>query len=420
MATKIQHQITTDGQNSNLTVVIPGEGIRTMHHSNPGWERLTTGLIAEPQTITIEEVKLLTADEGVILERFKSLSDKVEIAKGQVFFEGTRVHGAIADLIVRMVAQAEDVAPIVAFLEKSFENPNEHSRQAMFDWASTHKYTITKTGNLVGYKGVVTLSESEQKQYEGKGYQWKSVHGSGSYQKGFGTVVDGEGNRHEQTGQIFQGPGDAVMMPREKVVHDPGTYCSVGLHVGTHNFASTYGDAMIEVLIHPADIVSIPDNHEGSNGKFRTAGYVVVGPIDRERVEALRQGQVPNEQDVPLHLLGTVAKPILVDRKEVEEVAKGVTTPEAPAQEAVSAPVTAPNARQRKQVTVDPYDLVPAGKKGLQNRKTGRVWVITSKGDGNYRLLDPRTNERDRKPADDKRLRKSFILIGFPEPKGKK
>jgi hypothetical protein len=145
-------------------------------------------------------------------------------------------------------------------MENVQDNPNDNSREQLYDWLTGKNYTITDKGFIVGYKGV----ESDG----GESYQSVSE----------GTaIVDGT----VYTGKIPNYVGAVVEMPRNQVDDNSGEGCSTGLHVATYEYARSWGrnGAMLEVHINPRDVVSVPD--EGNAWpKMRVCRYTVVNIIN--------------------------------------------------------------------------------------------------------------------------------------------
>ena len=103
------------------------------------------------------------------------------------------------------------------FMENVAANPNEHSREQLFDWLRDREFTITSNGCFIAYKGVWERDADAEDNYP---YQ--------SCSRG-DAIVDGE----RFTGAIPNGVGVTIEMPRGDVQHNPAAGCSTGLHVGT-------------------------------------------------------------------------------------------------------------------------------------------------------------------------------------------
>lgn len=63
-------------------------------------------------------------------------------------------------------------------------------------------------------------------------------------------------------------------MPRDRVDSNGRVECSVGLHVGTYEYASGYvGNMMLLVKVNPRDVVSVPDY---DFSKLRSCRYTII------------------------------------------------------------------------------------------------------------------------------------------------
>ncbi len=216
----------------------------------------------------------IAIDEGIldtlnvaqaVQAKFEALGDQFSVRGNTVYFDNEPVHNALTEHILRFLeAGVENWQPLVAFGEKLFANPNEHSREQTYDWLQARLnvdggFTLADDGDLVGYKGV---------QDDGNG-GYQSVN-TGS------AIVDGQ----PVSGHIPNNIGSWVEMPRGDVEHAPGVGCSRGLHVGTFDYASGWGrnGKVLEVRVNPRDIVSVPTDCGAQ--KLRCCRYRVVGVLD--------------------------------------------------------------------------------------------------------------------------------------------
>jgi hypothetical protein len=55
--------------------------------------------------------------------------------------------------------------------------------------------------------------------------------------------------------------------------------CSVGLHVGTYDYASNFTLNVLEVHVNPRDVVSVPTDSNWA--KVRCCRYVVIKEVER-------------------------------------------------------------------------------------------------------------------------------------------
>ena len=86
-----------------------------------------------------------------------------------------------------------------------------------------------------------------------------------------------------QTGHITYPLGATVTIPRALVDDNRDAACSVGLHVGTFSYASSFAPRTLLVLVDPADVVSVPRHSDGQ--KMRVSRFVVAAEHDGSQVQ---------------------------------------------------------------------------------------------------------------------------------------
>lgn len=200
---------------------------------------------------------------NIVSDRLEQLSERISLRGNNIFFDEDAIDNSVAKHIVRLIqTETEDWNPLVLFLEKIATNPNKNSREQLYNWLDGHDFTINHEGNIVGYKGVTPTQQHGV---------YKSVNAGKAFVNGV-----------EKNGQIHQTIGDVVTIPRSEVDDNPSRGCSVGLHVGTHNYAKGWADQVLQVEVNPRDVVSVPN--DSSFAKLRTSRYKVL---------ALCEDQIP-------------------------------------------------------------------------------------------------------------------------------
>lgn len=260
--------ISNDG-GSNITVFSNGHMFAATDQ-HPNWDAIVRGAMAnDPEVIDLFDVSQTAA------ARFERLSDRVTVKNGIVFYDNDPVHNALTEQVVRFIREGvEDFKPLINFFEKIQGNPNEHSREQLFEWLNVHDFTILPNGNFVGYKGVRDVD----------GKYFSISHGT--------AISDGV----EYTGAIPNPIGAVVEMPRSKVQHDPAVGCHTGLHVGTWNYAHDFAQgAVLKIEVDPRDVVSVPT--DCGFQKLRTCRYTVLEVIDAPVSDALDYDHVDEEND---------------------------------------------------------------------------------------------------------------------------
>lgn len=262
MSTPLQYSIVGAGPGEeSILVLIPGRDPLHAHSDQPAYQEIKR-LVLEG-TDDVDHLVGLFNPALIAAEKFSgTLSERVVVRDGVVFFDNDPVDDALTAQIVRFVDEGvEDWQPLVAFFEKVRQNPQAHAQRHLYNWLNAHETTITPEGDLVLYKGVRS-------------------NGDGAYcptNRGVGIVNGGPPNSQSEY-TLFHA-GDVVEMPRSNVAHLPHAECATGLHVGTQGYASGYGDTVLRVLVNPRDVVNVPD----AGTKLRTCRYRVVEAVERDR-----------------------------------------------------------------------------------------------------------------------------------------
>lgn len=239
---------------SNIVVFVPGHAPLVAHESHPNFDRIVDGARAGDDMV----VELFDI-AATVAQKFQRLSDRVTTAHGRLYLDGEEVNNALTEQVLRFLDEGvEDWKPLVNFYENVQANPNEHSREQLYEWLSRRDFTITADGMIVGYKGV---------RPDGDGGFLSISSGK--------AIVDGE----TVTGRIPTNPGSVVEMPRSEVQHDPEVGCHKGLHVGTWDYAAGFAQGcVLEVHVNPRDVVSVPTDCDAA--KVRCCRYTIVDQIE--------------------------------------------------------------------------------------------------------------------------------------------
>lgn len=253
-----------DGE-SNIVVFVTGSAPQVAHSTHPNFEK-----IVELAILGDERVGELFDIAQTAAQKFQRLSERITTKNGRLYLDNVEVDNALTNQVLRFLEQGvEDWKPLVAFFENVQSNPNEHSREQLYNWLAQRDFTITADGMIVGYKGVTS--------------DLQSIH-SGK------AIVDGV----EVTGRIPNAIGSVIEMPRDQVQHDPSVGCHRGLHVGTYEYADGFAQgALLEVHVNPRDVVSVPTDCNWA--KVRTCRYVVVGVIDKPYTSPLLDWELEDD-----------------------------------------------------------------------------------------------------------------------------
>lgn len=200
------------------------------------------------------------------------------LSRAGVLYEGTLLPKTISTHIVRILhdnsgaSSFDRWSAFAKFVEKLYSNVDGFIRDQLFDWLVALEdvsggFTLTKNGNLIGYKGTGLKD---------------GVPTSGFSGHAFVLSRDVEGNEvtSEYKGQqIPNAVGTEVMMPRNEVQFDPAVGCAAGLHVSNIDYARGYASGCILMVeVDPRDIVSVPTQHSAQ--KMRVSRYKVLQLVE--------------------------------------------------------------------------------------------------------------------------------------------
>lgn len=219
-----------------------------------------------PDQVPTDEARNLLDVNTALDTRFKSVSDRVTVSNGAVYVDGDVVDTRLTQKILEFYRAGEDFAPLVNFLDKLLGNPNEHSRDQLYNWLEAHNFQLTRDGNFIAYKGVRADADGN----------YTSINTGPAR-----VMAAGSDEFVEVNGYVPNAVGSTVAMPRSQVEHNPAVGCSVGLHAGTWEYASGFArGAVLTVEVNPRDVVSVPT--DCGHQKLRTASYVVLNVTDKE------------------------------------------------------------------------------------------------------------------------------------------
>ena len=261
----LQFNVTKVQGRNVITAFIDGQ-LKTAGEDNPNFQQILSQCLAGDDAGLLD----LFDPAKLVAETFEKISDRVSLKGGVLFLDGDPVDNSLSRQVKRFMDEGRspsEWAYLVNYFERVQQNPQEDSREQLFDWVAAHDVTITADGLLKAYKGVSRRSD-----------------GLSPWESGFsGTaIVNGE----VFTGRIPYDIGDEVEMPRSEVTHDPAAACSAGLHVGTFAYAQSYAQAaMLEVLVDPRDVVSVP--HDGGGAKIRVCRFTILDVTEKEDTRAL-------------------------------------------------------------------------------------------------------------------------------------
>lgn len=195
-----------------------------------------------------------------IVQAVKKVSDKVDfkVENGRVFFGEFEVKGPLARKIESIIVDELDATPFARFIEKLLQNPSARAVHELYTFLGYKDLAITDSGNFLGYKGVQ--------------HNYYSSHGNTQTVVLKGTVDAG--------GHILNAVGEEVEVQRNNVDDNKDIHCSSGLHVGSLDYAQSFGSRLMIVEVDPRDVVTVPSDCNFQ--KLRVCRYKVVAEFEKE------------------------------------------------------------------------------------------------------------------------------------------
>ena len=252
MTTIDNYNITGSAAAGAVAIVFYGTEVATITNAHPNYDAVLHELSNNTlDTIDSEHVIGLIEETitGAIYQQMQQLSDHITYDGQTIFYDDQPLHSSVSEhMIQRLLDGTKDWEPLALFLERMANNPSMVARNELYDWLMAEGLTIAPDGRFIGYKGIGNDSLSVSSGY---------------------AFVNGE----RVDGRIPNYPGNVISMNRADVNDNRNEGCSYGLHVGSTDYAQSFGGRlMATVLVDPADVVSIPND---DYRKLRCAKYEV-------------------------------------------------------------------------------------------------------------------------------------------------
>src|SRR5271170_3473607 len=243
---------------------------KTMHSTHVSFKSIVRALKAKnwSKAIRLFDTAQLIADKS---------QGRVQVKKDGVFYNGTKVDTSLTTRILQLIKEGKPVSNMLRFMDRLYENPSQVAISELYDWLNGCKLPITDDGRFVAYKRVKS--------------DYKDV----------------------RTGTIDNSPGQTVFMQRKDVCTDRNNTCAEGLHFCSIAYLPNYpGDRIMQVVIDPADVVSIPSDYQYTKG--RTWQYEVVKEIPRDQItELLDRGMDIDDYRVAVYNIAKNRKNLIAD-----------------------------------------------------------------------------------------------------------
>ena len=234
-----------DADGEQITIYLDGN-THVVDNGHPNYERISSALSER------DYAALPSLLENVTYRILNQLGNRVVIEGNMLYFDNEPLYNKLTSTILDFHRQDRPFTRLVRFLEKIMANPSRNSREQLYEFLERNNFQITEDGDFIAYKG---LSQDMRSINSGPG------------------VVNGV----EEEGHLDNSVGNVVELERRQVIDDPNMACSFGLHVGDYSYAVSFGSRLVEVLVNPADVVSVPN--DSYFRKVRTCRYQVLREI---------------------------------------------------------------------------------------------------------------------------------------------
>lgn len=231
--------------NNSLTAVFTGgtSGVRvhTINSSHPSWEAALKILSAGGNAEELE--KLMSVKETIV----KFSHGRITVSDNAVYYDGKPVNGFVVERILEFAKNNLPYQPLVRFLDRVRLNPSARSVEELYRFLEHRKMPLTPNGTFLAYKSVRA--------------NYTDHH----------------------TGKIRNQVGDSpTRLERNQVDDNANRGCSYGYHVGSLEYAQSFGGSekhLMIVEVDPADVVSVP--YDCGCQKLRCTWYKVVGEFEQ-------------------------------------------------------------------------------------------------------------------------------------------
>ena len=184
--------------------------------------------------------------------------DGFTISPESVSYDGETLPDILADKVRAIAAEGLPVKLFANFWENLNNNPSASSVRELYDFLAYKELPITEDGFFIAYKGVSSNG--------------LSICGN-TKTKVLQGIVD-------NSGKIQNNVGDTIEVKRWDVDDNRDNGCSFGLHVGSMDYATTWGEQTLVVKVNPADVVSVPT--DCGCQKCRVSKYEVIDSYENE------------------------------------------------------------------------------------------------------------------------------------------
>lgn len=181
---------------------------------------------------------------------------RVKVSDDKVLFDGTQVHGHIAERLLGLLREGFDVRPLMRFMERLHTAPIKGVQDQFLRWLEASKLPLTEDGCFIAYKYVKS-----------------------DYTDGY-------------TGRIDNSIGAVIprLAPNSINTNRNVTCAESGYHFCSFGYLGGSHPHVMLVKIAPEDVASFPD---GEIAKGRCLFYEIIGEVPADELQARRVESTP-------------------------------------------------------------------------------------------------------------------------------
>lgn len=227
----------------SLTLVVDNMPY-SIPRSHTNWDKLITALNDNAPEADISPLLNVAAAVATFMEGAVEIEGRTLSLKGR----------PLDTHLTRRILQHMDagleglVAPLVALLVNTEENPSYRAVQGLYEWLEKSNLPITEDGQIIAYK------------------------------------IVREDYLDIKTRTFDHSVGKIVEQPRNQCDEDPDRTCSAGLHFCSAEYLPHYGtepgNRVVIVKVHPRDVVAFPKDYGTAKG--RACRLEVIGEVERD------------------------------------------------------------------------------------------------------------------------------------------
>jgi hypothetical protein len=259
----MRYSYVNNGETRTVTVVLDDGSTHVIDDTHSNFPRVLSALQAGNAQAALDALDLFASTRDALAENGLTFVNPTEI-----LFDGEPLDKTLTKVLFDTVQSGDNGSSLVNFAKRLAENPSRKSREQLYGFINNNGLTINEDGYIIAYKGV-------------------NVSGGG-----YVSISSGPGNVNGveyKDANLPNNVGDIVTLARRLVNDDSNVGCSVGLHAGTWEYASTFGNGVtLTVKIDPADVVSVPN--DCSYQKVRVCRYEVLATTEEKFLGAVWDG----------------------------------------------------------------------------------------------------------------------------------